>query len=400
MQLWSLIEPPDLPPSAGVLDLVVFAMKTALITTLSLVGTALGSAPSLTDELSSLVSRQNTDPDSCKGYTAKNVKTNSNGLTADLTLVATCGIYGNDVKQLKLEVKYEDQSRIHVKIGDSAGKRYEVPEEVFPRPTSKVTASSADIVFKYVARPFSFSVSRKKTGEVLFDTKGSTLVFEEQYLRLKTVVPNNTNIYGLGEHTNTFRLDPSNTTRTIWNRDAYGVAPGTNLYGAHPVYFEHRTTGTHAVLLLNSNGMDIKLRPGSLEYNTIGGILDFYFIGGSDGKSGPADIARGYAKLAGLPASVPYWSLGFHQCRYGYRDFVDVANVITNYSAAGIPLETMWTDIDYMYARQVFTNDPQYFPTSKMQEIVKYLHNHDQQYIVMVDPAVAYQPNKGYKAYD
>jgi alpha-glucosidase len=33
-----------------------------------------------------------------------------------------------------------------------------------------------------------------------------------------------------------------------------------------------------------------------------------------------------------------------------------------------------------MYARQVFTNDPQYFPTSKMQEIVKYLHGHDQQY--------------------
>lgn len=69
------------------------------------------------------------------------------------------------------------------KIGDSAGKRYEVPEEVFPRSKSQVSASSADIVFKYVANPFSFSVSRKKTGEVLFDTKGSTLVFEEQYLR-------------------------------------------------------------------------------------------------------------------------------------------------------------------------------------------------------------------------
>ncbi|KAG9092364.1 hypothetical protein FRC07_011682, partial [Ceratobasidium sp. 392] len=217
-------------------------------------------------------------------------------------------------------------------------------------------------------------VRRKKTGEVLFDTKGSTLVFEEQYLRLKTSVPNNANIYGLGENTNSFRLDPSNTTRTIWNRDAFGVPPGTNLYGSHPVYFEHRNTGTHAVLILNSNGMDVKLRPGSIKYNVIGGIMDFYFIGGNDGKSGPADVARGYAKVAGLPASVPYWSLGLHQCRWGYRNFVEVANVITNYSAAGIPLETMWTDIDYMHELK--------------------------QYIMMVDPAVAYQPNKGYKPFD
>jgi alpha-glucosidase (family GH31 glycosyl hydrolase) len=32
--------------------------------------------------------------------------------------------------------------------------------------------------------------------------------------------------------------------------------------------------------------------------------------------------------------------------RYGYRDYLGVAEVISNYSAANIPLETMWTDID------------------------------------------------------
>ncbi|KAG9104055.1 hypothetical protein FRC07_009861, partial [Ceratobasidium sp. 392] len=109
MQLCSFIEPPVLPSSPGVLDLVVFVMKTALLTTFSLVGTALGSGPAFSErDLGSLVSRQNTNPDSCKGYTAKNVKTNSNGLTADLTLAATCGIYGSDIQKLKLQVTYED----------------------------------------------------------------------------------------------------------------------------------------------------------------------------------------------------------------------------------------------------------------------------------------------------
>lgn len=63
-----------------------------------------------------------------------------------------------------------------------------------------------------------------------------------------------------------------------------------------------------------------------------------------------------------------------------YLDFVDVAGVITNYSAANIPLETMWTDIDYMDRRRIFTLDPDYFPLDRMREIVDYLHDHDQQY--------------------
>ncbi len=40
------------------------------------------------------------------------------------------------------------------------------------------------------------------------------------------------------------------------------------------------------------------------------------------------------------------------------------------------------TDIglDYMDRRRVFTVDPDYFPMKRMQEIVSYLHAHDQRY--------------------
>ena len=116
--------------------------------------------------------------------------------------------------------------------------------------------------------------------------------------------------------------------------------------------------------------MDVKIRGDgdgtTLEYNVIGGVFDFYFLAGSE--SDPAEVARQYAQVAGTPAEVPYWSFGLHQCRYGYvgaffpfvsasaselatgrasaqLDYIDVAGVISNYSTAGIPLETMWTDI-------------------------------------------------------
>ena len=94
------------------------------------------------------------------------------------------------------------------------------------------------------------------------------------------------------------------------------------MYWDHPVYFEHRTSGTHNVFLLNSNGMDIKITdsgPGStaLEYNFIGVILAFSFFAG--GEEDPGEVAWQYAEAVGLPAEVPYSSFEFHQCRFGYQ---------------------------------------------------------------------------------
>ena len=199
-----------------------------------------------------------------------------------------------------------------------------MPDSVLPRPSANETVdpSSAQIQFNYTTSPFSFTIFRTSTSEVLFTTASHPLIFEPQYLRLKTTLPPDANIYGLGEHTNSFRLDPANTTLTLWSRDAYGVANGTNLYGNHPVYFEHRPgSGTHGAFLLNSNGMDVKiLQEGdntTLEYNIIGGLFDFYFLAGSE--TSPVEVAKQYAEVVGTPAEVPYWSFGLHQCRFGYQ---------------------------------------------------------------------------------
>ncbi|KAL4795719.1 glycosyl hydrolases family 31-domain-containing protein [Aspergillus venezuelensis] len=335
---------------------------------------------------------------SCPGYRASNVHESTNTLTADLTLAGEpCNSYGTDLRDLKLLVEYQTDDRLHVIIYDADEQVYQVPESVLPRAENgNGDPDQSTLKFDYVEEPFSFTVSRG--DEVLFDTSASNLVFQSQYLNLRTWLPDDPYLYGLGEHTDSLRLETDNYTRTFWNRDSYGVPPKTNLYGTHPVYYDHRgSAGTHGVFLANSNGMDVKLNTTQdgkkyLEYNIIGGVFDFYFFTGSTPKA--ASIQ--YSEIVGLPAMQSYWGFGFHQCRYGYRDVYEVAEVVSNYSRAGLPLETMWTDIDYMLLRRVFTLDPERFPLDLMRELVDYLHDHGQHYIVMVDPAVSVSDNPGY----
>lgn len=209
--------------------------------------------------------------------------------------------------------KGASDSRLHVLIQDRKGLRYQIPEDIFPRPKSSqdVSSSHSPLSFEFKKDPFSFKVVRKFSGEVLFDTTASSLVFEPQFLRLKTWLPKDPNLYGLGEHMDSFRLINKGYKRSFWNRDAGGVPYRQNLYGSHPIYFEHRLGGTHGVFLASSNGMDINLNEDKdgknyLEYIAIGGVLDLYFLAGPN----PVAVSRQYAELVGTPAMIPYWSLG------------------------------------------------------------------------------------------
>jgi alpha-glucosidase len=61
-----------------------------------------------------------------------------------------------------------------------------------------------------------------------------------------------------------------------------------------------------------------------------------------------------------------------------------VAQTDVQYSAAGIPLQTQWMDIDYMYERWIQTLDPDRFAQQKVKYVVDLLHSRQQEFIVMV----------------
>ncbi|KJA17650.1 glycoside hydrolase family 31 protein [Hypholoma sublateritium FD-334 SS-4] len=369
------------------------------------------------------------DVSGCSGYTLRSVKQTNTGLTASLDLAGpACNAFGQDIANLTIQVTYETSSRLHVSIFDTANKQYTIPESVVERPPapSKSFKKSSDLVFNYESSPFAFWITRRSQPHAapLFDTRiasfpktpipaviptdnsttldGFPLVFEDQYLQIASVLPLNTNIYGLGEvvASSGFRRDVDATIQTMWARDIADPVD-QNIYGSHPIYLEHRfdtatnSAQTHGVFLLSAAGGDILLLtpPNSntslIEYRMIGGVLDFYFLSGPTPKS----VIEQYGALVGLPTWQPAWGFGFHLCRWGYKDVAETRDQVTSMRAANIPLEVMWNDIDLYHAVRDFTSDPVSFPASEMKAFIEELKSNNQHYIPIVDAAIAKQIN-------
>lgn len=139
--------------------------------------------------------------------------------------------------------------------------------------------------------------------------------------------------------------------------------------------------------------MDIVLGPEGLSYRIVGGMVDLWVLAGPT----PAAVTEQYTRVVGRPALPPYWSLGFHQCRWGYENVSVLKDVVEGYRAAAIPMEVLISDIDAMDGKRVFTLDPVNYPLSDMRALVQSLHDAGQRWIPIIDPGIKIDP--GYTAY-
>ncbi|KIK64069.1 glycoside hydrolase family 31 protein [Collybiopsis luxurians FD-317 M1] len=383
-------------------------------------------AESLSDgDLASAVFSKNVS--SCPGYSLHSLQESDIGLVAQLSLAGSaCNAFGNDFENLTIEVTYETEARLRVRIADAENKQFTIPDSVISRPSPPTTSftKSSDLVFNYESNPFSFWITRRSNPDAapLFDTRlsslpetpippvianddstaldGFPLVFEDQYLQLTSALPLDANIYGMGEAvaSSGFRRNVASnggSIQTLWARDAADPVD-ENMYGNHPIYLEHRFNETtneaqsHGVFLFSSSGADVLLLTPSgasqslIQYRMIGGILDFYFFSGPS----PHAVIEQYGALVGLPTWIPHWAFGFHLCRWGYISINETMEQVQNMRAADIPLEVMWNDIDLYHAFRDFTSDPVSFPGDEVRAFIQELASNNQHYIPILDAAV------------
>lgn len=310
--------------------------------------------------------------DVCPGYKASHVVRTAHGLAADLDLAGpACNLYGTDVDFLTLTVEVQSADRLHVGItptyvGPANSSWYILPEALIPKPAIDADANSTtlenDLDFVWSNEPtFSFTIIRQSTGDIIFSTKGTQLVYENQFIEFASSLPDNYNLYGLGEVIHGLRMG-NNFTRTLFAADVGDPIDG-NIYGDHSFYLDTRyyevdeTTGnltyaanatnssaqyksySHGVYLRNAHPQEILMRPSNITWRSLGGSIDLYFYAGPT----QVEVSKSYQMSAtGLPAMQQYFGFGYHQCRWGYKNWSELQDVVDSFARFGIPLETIW----------------------------------------------------------
>jgi len=298
------------------------------------------------------------------------------------------------IQSLNFTYFFADKGHLIVRLTDPNTQRWEVPyTSPFPHVDMAKKFSPYDdalVQVNVTESPFSFKVTRKQTSEVIFDSSVGDFIYSDLYLELSTSLAT-PNIYGLGERAYKLNLGPDGTY-TLFNKEnpsqlENGTA-GNNLYGYHPVYLLRESSNDfNMVLLRSSSPMDVLIEGGQkLTYKVVGGVIDLNFFVGDDNNSQPETVVQQYHKYLGGWTLQPFWAFGFHQSKWGYHSAAELHDVLGNYSAYGLPLDVIWSDIDYMDHYIDFTVDPVNFAPSQMKGMLK---EFKKRWVPIIDAGVA-----------
>ncbi|KAJ1937998.1 hypothetical protein FBU59_004583, partial [Linderina macrospora] len=91
------------------------------------------------------------DTSTCPGYKVVYRQDTATGFSASLKLAgAPCNVYGKDISDLKLDVRFDSKNRLQVHVQDSAGKQFQIPSSAHSLNKGPgVSSSGSSLKFNY-----------------------------------------------------------------------------------------------------------------------------------------------------------------------------------------------------------------------------------------------------------
>lgn len=169
-------------------------------------------------------------------------------------------------------------------------------------------------------------------------------------------------VYGLGEQIR--GINKRGWQYVSWNYDNPNHHEDTrSLYGSHNFIIVCGKV-TFGAFFDYPGKMEFDIgytRRDTMQIKAAKNDLTVYIITGENEK----DIVKQFRGIIGRSYIPPLWAFGYGQSRWGYKNEADIREVAAKYKAAGIPLDSIYLDIDYMERYKDFTVDEERFPDLK-----------------------------------
>lgn len=169
-------------------------------------------------------------------------------------------------------------------------------------------------------------------------------------------------VYGLGEQIR--GINKRGWQYVSWNYDNPNHHEDTrSLYGSHNFIIVCGKV-TFGAFFDYPGKMEFDIgytRRDTMQIKAAKNDLTVYIITGENEK----DIVKQFRGIIGRSYIPPLWAFGYGQSRWGYKNEADIREVAAKYKAAGIPLDSIYLDIDYMERYKDFTVDEERFPNLK-----------------------------------
>ena len=218
-------------------------------------------------------------------------------------------------------------------------------------------------------------------------------------------------VYGIPQRATSLSLQPTRDVNgtvlsepyRLYNLDVFEYLSESpfGLYGSIPLLWGHRQGQTTGVFWLNAAEMYVDVEKPevasggggggggggdnsvvSTQWIAEAGVVDVFFL------LGPSPLAASaqFSALTGGTAFPQSFALGYHQCRWNYKDQEDVANVDAGFDAHDIPYDVLWLDIEHTDGKKYFTWDKNYFPTPEAMQ--NDLASRGRKMVTIVDPHI------------